>query len=89
MGYLKADKMTEKEALEYLESIVYEEPLYTQRALLVAMSTLKKQIPKKVNYFLEDDTFETTCCGIDVTNKYYKYCPDCGQLLGEVEVIEN
>lgn len=41
MGYLKADEMTEKAALEYLESIVYEEPLYTQRALLVAMKALE------------------------------------------------
>lgn len=54
----------------------------------MAVVALEKQIPKKVYHFLEDDTFETTCCGIDVTNKDYKYCPECGCLLGEVEEVE-
>ena len=27
------------------------------------------------------------CCGTDVTNEDCKYCPECGQLLGEVEEI--
>ena len=38
-------------------------------------------------HFTDDDTFETSCCGIDVTNEDYKYCPECGQLLGEVEEV--
>ena len=54
----------------------------------MAIYALEKQIPKRVNYFLEDHTFETTCCGIDVTNEDYKYCPECGQLLGEVVEVE-
>lgn len=54
----------------------------------MAICALEKQIPKRVNHFLEEDTFETTCCGIDVTNEDYKYCPECGQLLGEVVEIE-
>jgi hypothetical protein len=58
------------------------------QACKLAISALEKQTPKKVYHFLEDDTFETTCCGIDVTNEDYKYCPDCGCLLGEVEEVE-
>lgn len=54
----------------------------------IAIQALEKQIPRRVNHFLEDDTFETTCCGTDVTNKYYNYCPECGQRLGEVQEIE-
>lgn len=53
----------------------------------VAIQALERQIPKKVYHFTDDDTFETSCCGIDVTNKDYKYCPECGQLLGEVEEV--
>ena len=41
----------------------------------------------KVYHFIDDDTFETTCCGTDVTNKDFKYCPNCGQKLGEVEEV--
>lgn len=52
------------------------------------ITALKKQIPMKIYHFIDDDTFETTCCGIDVTGEDYKYCPECGQLLGEVEEIE-
>lgn len=54
----------------------------------MAIQALKKQIPKNVYHFTDDDTFETSCCGTDVTNKDYKYCPECGQLLGEVEEVE-
>lgn len=58
--------------------------------LTLAIKTLEKQMPKKVYHFTEDDTFETSCCGIDVSNEDFKYCPECGQLLGEVEeVIED
>ncbi len=53
-----------------------------------AIEALEKQISKKVYHFLDDDTFETTCCGIDVTNKDYNYCPNCGCKLGEVEEVE-
>ena len=56
----------------------------------IAIQALERQIPKKVYHFTDDDTFETSCCGTDVTNEDYKYCPECGQLLGEVEeVIEH
>lgn len=53
-----------------------------------AIQALKKQIPKEVNYFIDDDTFETTCCGTDVTNTDYTYCPNCGCLLGEVVEVK-
>ena len=53
-----------------------------------AISALEKQIPKKVYHFLEDDTFETTCCGYDVTNQDFNYCPNCGQSLGKIEEVE-
>ena len=54
----------------------------------MAISALEKQIPKKVYHFLEDDTFETTCCGYDVTNQGFNYCPNCGQSLGKIEEVE-
>ena len=50
-------------------------------------SAVEKQISKKVYHFNEDDTFETTCCGTDISNEDYNYCPVCGQLLGEVEEV--
>ena len=55
----------------------------------MAISALEKQIPKKVYHFLEDDTFETTCCGYDVTNQDFDYCPNCGQSLGDIEEVED
>ena len=55
----------------------------------MAIKALEKQTPKKIYHFIDDNTFETSCCGIDVTNEDFKYCPECGQLLGEVEEIEN
>jgi hypothetical protein len=54
----------------------------------LAIDALEKQIPKKVYHFLDSDTFETTCCGIDVTSQDYKYCPECGCSLGDVEEVE-
>lgn len=51
------------------------------------MRAIDKQIPKKVYHFIDDDTFETSCCGTNVTNKDYKYCPECGQFLGEIEEV--
>lgn len=59
-----------------------------REAKKMAIQALERQIPKKVYHFTDDDTFETSCCGTDVTNKDYKYCPECGQLLGEVEEVE-
>lgn len=60
---------------------------YHNEAVDIAISSIEKQVPKKVIHYLKDDKFETTCCGIDVTNEDYKYCPECGQLLGEVEEV--
>ncbi len=59
----------------------------TNRNAEAAIMALEKQLPKKVYHFLDDDTFETTCCGLDVTNTDYDYCPECGCLLGEVEEV--
>ena len=47
----------------------------------------RKQIPKTVYNFVDYDEFETTCCGINISNQDYKYCPECGCLLGEVEEV--
>lgn len=85
--------MTENEAIKKLNML--DEALNFQRydadecscALQMAIQALEKQIPKKVYHFTEDDTFETSCCGIDVSNEDFKYCPECGQLLGEVEEV--
>lgn len=57
-------------------------------AFIMAIQAIEKQIPKKVYHFKEDDTFETSCCGLDVSNEDFTYCPCCGQLLGEVEEVE-
>ena len=54
----------------------------------IAIKALEKQIPKKIYHFIDDNTFETSCCGIDVTGEDFKYCPECGQLLGEVEEVK-
>jgi len=35
-------------------------------------------------YHTENDDFITHCCGTDITNTDYKYCPDCGSKLGEI-----
>lgn len=59
----------------------------TVNAIDTAIKALEKQIPKTVYHFVDDDTFETSCCGIDVSNEDFKYCPECGQLLGEVEEV--
>ena len=84
--------MTENDAIAKFKrtSVLWESATNTEmvEAVKVAIQALKKQIPKNVYHFTDDDTFETSCCGTDVTNKDYKYCPECGQLLGEVEEIE-
>ena len=85
--------MTENEAIKKLNML--DEALNFQRydadecscALQMAIQALERQIPKKVYHFADDDTFETSCCGTDATNEDYKYCPECGQLLGEVEEV--
>lgn len=59
------------------------------KSLDIAIKALEKQMPKKIYHFIDDNTFETSCCGIDVTNEDFEYCPECGQLLGGVEEIEN
>lgn len=81
--------MTVQEVLESWNGSAIPKDELEREAHKIVKNALNKQIPKRVNHFLEDDTFETTCCGIDVTNEDYKYCPECGQLLGEVEEIDN
>ena len=79
--------MTGREALEYLESIVYEEPLYTQRALIVAMSALEKQIPKKIITIRESCNIpfgRCPHCQIEIDklkNPFYHTDRNCLQLL--------
>lgn len=80
--------MTEQEAIDTIKyaSAFNSENSPLTKALKMATDALEKQVPKGI-YRFEDDTFETSCCGLDVTNEDYKYCPECGQLLGEVEEI--
>ena len=87
--------MTEQEAKDWLKAIsatqnqsINKSSLSDRKeALYMAMRAIDKQIPKKVYHFIDDDTFETSCCGTNVTNKDYKYCPECGQFLGEIEEV--
>lgn len=77
-----------RDVYKYLEKAIDEIEQYRALGTVEELRIAKeKQIPKKVYHFIDDDTFETTCCGIDVTGKDYKYCPECGQLLGDVEEI--
>ena len=76
--------MTEQEAIEYLENHGY----ISDDVKDMAIKALEKQIPKEIYHFY-DNTLETSCCGIDVTNEDFKHCPECGQLLGGVEEIED
>lgn len=90
--------MTEQEAIGYLKTLQNRIPLkfftddgakvYDEFSQVVT-SALEKQIAKEVYHFIDDNTLETSCCGIDVTNEDFKYCPECGQLLGGVEEIED
>ena len=85
--------MTEQEAIKLfkdrLELTDYRKqaPEYYE-AMELAVKALEKQIPKTIYNFVDDDTFETSCCGIDITDEDYRYCPECGQLLGEIEEVE-
>ena len=54
----------------------------------LAIKALNRELAKKVYHFLDDDTFITTCCGTEVTNTDYSFCPNCGCELGEVEEVE-
>jgi hypothetical protein len=81
----RMNKQSAIEKLKTFDSMFEESPT---GAIKEAIDALEKQEPKKVYHFLDDDTFETTCCGIDVTNKDYNYCPNCGCKLGEVEEVE-
>ena len=76
--------MTEQEVIEYIENHGY----ISDDVKDMAIKALEKQIPKEIYHF-DDNTLETSCCGIDVTNEDFKYCPECGQLLGGVEEIED
>lgn len=80
-------RMKENEAINILKMVEAHGSIVID-AKDMAIKSLKKQIPKKVYHFLDDDTFETTCCGMDVTNEDYNYCPNCGWLLGEVEELK-
>lgn len=80
--------MTENEAIKHLKLCKTSRLFIPNNDVLeVSIKALERQIPKKVYHFTDDDTFETSCCGTDVTNEDYKYCPECGQLLGEVEEV--
>ena len=79
-------RMTENEAISVLKMVEAHGRIVIE-VKDMAIKALEKQVPKKVYHFTDDDTFETTCCGIDVTNEDFKYCPNCGQRLGEVEEV--
>ncbi|MDF2510448.1 MAG: hypothetical protein K0S04_314 [Herbinix sp.] len=70
-------------------SVIHQEKnQYSAECLRKAIYAINKQVPKKVYHFLDADNFETTCCGIDITNTDYNFCPNCGCELGEVEEVE-
>lgn len=48
----------------------------------------EKTEPIKAYYYKDEDEFECSNCGLNITNKEYDYCPTCGSLFGEVEVVE-
>lgn len=60
-----------------------------KEAKKMAIQALERQIPKKVYHFTDDDTFETSCCGADVTNEDYKYCPNYGQHIDHSGLTED
>jgi hypothetical protein len=78
------------DAFQCMEAEKHNENVYDLITIITERPTVyvgKAIMPKKVYHFLYDDTFETTCCGTDITNKDYKYCPECGCLLGDVEDV--
>lgn len=85
--------MTEQEAIEWLECIVYEQAPTTQRAMLLSIKALEKQIPKKPNIegdgyadgHLVYDTWICPNCEKDYEIDYddYDYCPNCGQKIAK------
>ena len=76
--------MTENEAINILKMVEAHGNIVID-AKDMAIRALEKQVPKKVYHFIDDDTFETTCCGIDVTNEDFKYCPNCGSKMENVD----
>lgn len=77
----------EEEALKHLESIVYEELTpYTQKAVLMAMKALEKQITKPLEKkknpnFSHLGKMHYCCCGVAYLGKGSNYCSNCGQRL--------
>lgn len=61
--------MTEQEAKEWLECIVYEEAPKTQRAMLLGIKVLEKHIPKKAEHIQG--------------NPLWGYCPTCKKSISK------
>lgn len=84
--------MNKQEAINILKDAMHDctsgedEPF--KEALGMGILSLESDLPKKVYHFQDDDTFETTCCGVDITGEDYKFCPECGCELGEIEEVE-
>ena len=84
-------KMTKQEAvnriIEHMTIHHLSEPqaVYISEALDMAVAALKKQIPLPVHHTIGSDgnyTKITYCYSCTRYVKDFKYCPDCGQLLG-------
>lgn len=85
--------MTEIEAKEWLEYIVYVEAPKTQRAMLLGIKALEKQIAKKPE-LIEGKMWTCPCCDNNLMHKWLKYptelmplseglpyCLSCGQKI--------
>lgn len=86
--------MTAKEAIEKIEHLM-KYNLYNKKsrdALLLAIESLKKQVPKKPGFdcILEDGLALRYCpsCGISFVQCDSNYCEKCGQKLDCTEEEE-
>jgi hypothetical protein len=80
--------MTEIEALEWIECIVYEQAPKTQRAMLLGIKALEKQIAKKPIVTVDEHTnlcwIRCSCCDSTIYWRYpkpFQYCVECGQKI--------
>ena len=71
--------MTESEAIKVLNMIVTHEPLSTM-AKEMAISALKKQIPKKPKTDDRYVMYICPCCN-DFIKVNHNYCTNCGQKI--------
>ncbi len=90
--------MIQEEAKTWLECIEFEVPIKTQKALIVAIKALEKEISK--NIIRETRQEDTTLalpyiyhrcpnCGTGNIEIYDAFCRDCGQKLDWTEPVKS